>query len=74
MVGFIPVLSVVDLRVQSHPGRACKSGLPEVSLPESLEHLLQEERGTSRVWAKEGPRKQNNCSVIIILTLSLRPD
>lgn len=28
---------------------------------------------TSRVWAKVGPRKPNNCSVVIILTLSLYP-
>ena len=71
-VHFIPVLSVADLR--PHPGRAYESGPPEVSLSESREHLLKEERGTSRVWTKEGPRKQNNCSVIIILILSLCPD
>lgn len=72
MVHFIPVLSVADLRPQ--PGRAYESGPPEVSLSESREHLLKEERGISRIWTKEGPRKQNNCSVIIILILSLCPD
>ena len=74
MAGFIPALSVADLRAQSHPGRACESGPPKVSLSESPEHLLKEKRGTSRVWAKEGPRKQNNHSVVIILTLSLCPN
>ena len=28
MVGFIPVLSVADLRVRSHPGRAYESRPP----------------------------------------------